>query len=232
MPFLADADWVQIVAALIFFVITGIAQFLQKRARERQGLPPIPDPETLEMPAPLSREAPPYPPRDERRSASDDWEEQLRRLLEGERTPSEPPPMLTPGSPSTPSRVEPVPAEQESVSWEDSSRPGEEAVSLEEAPAAAPLKSQEEWNAATRLRTEERLAVASNAFRQAANLHETTGARLRNVRARTTSPRSDTRVVRRPRSTTATAVTRMLRDPRTVRQAILVNAILQPPKGL
>lgn len=235
MPLFADADWVQIVAALIFFVITGLAQFLQKRSRERQGLPPIPDPEsTSEQPRSLLDEPPPTVRRDSRPASNIDWEDQLRRLLSGEPPPvSNPPPVLHPAPEPSPGSRPSQEDREETVSWENSSRGSEEEISLEDAPPSPPLKSEQEWNTATRLHTEDRMAQAASAFRQAANLSEATSARLRSVRERTVSHKSSAPGLERPVAPAkAAAAIQMLRHPGSVRQAILLNAILQPPKAL
>ncbi|MBL9134307.1 MAG: hypothetical protein JNK85_00500 [Verrucomicrobiales bacterium] len=232
MPLLADADWVQVVAALIFFVITGVAQFLQKRARERQGLPPLADPESLPDPGYGRETAPPPIQREPHGPPRDDWQEQLRRLLEGERPQEDAPPVIIPPTRSSPARPSNEPSEEESVSWENSSRPSAEEVSLEDAPAGRPLKSEAEWNTATRLHTEDHMATAANAYRQASNLHELTSARLRGVRERTTSPSAQPPTVVKRRSTASAQMVAMLRRPDSLRQAILVTAILQSPKAL
>lgn len=234
MPLFADADWVQVVAALIFFVITGLAQFLQKRSRERQGLPPLPDPESMEMPPPSTVETPPVRRDASRPAPRVDWEDQLRQLLNGNPTPtSSPPPVLRPEPESAPTRWPADEAREETISWENSSRPSEEEISLEDAPASPPLKSEQEWNAATRLHTEDRMAEAASAYRQAANLSETTSARLRSVRDRTASHASARPSTKAPaRSAAAARMTTMLRHPDSLRQVILAAAVLQPPKAL
>ncbi len=235
MPLFADADWVQIVAALIFFVITGLAQFVQKRARDRQGLPPAPDPESLDMPAPLPSEMPPPVQRESRAPTQVDWEDQLRRLLSGDQGPSRPPPPILPPARDREFTSNSRPTEdntEESVSWEDSSRPSEEEISLEDAPASPPLKSEAEWNSATRLHTEDHMATAANAYRKASSLHELTSARLRGVRNRTTSHTSPATAVTKKLSTKAGPLKAMLRHPDSLRQAILVTTVLQPPKAL
>src|SRR5690606_23325092 len=82
----------EVVAALVFFIVTGIAQWLQKRSRERRGLDPEPDVETdvFEDAPPQPRETlrPSGKPADSMTRAA--WEEHLRRMLTGEQ-PAVPP---------------------------------------------------------------------------------------------------------------------------------------------
>lgn len=237
MPFLAAADWFEILAALIFFLITGLAQWLQKRAREKKGLPSETEPDVFTGPGGEPAQGMPPVMEERRPVARDDWEEQLRRLLEGEQRPAQPPPTLTPtpleppGSPyaetARRSRLE------TESSWDRTPSEDTESVSLEEHEPAPSPKANVEWAAATRLNTASQLAAAAAAFRHASSLSESVGTRLRQSHGRggstaTTATSSPTRS-RNPR---VEPVRSLLRQRQTLRQVILASVILEPPKGL
>ncbi|MBX3746755.1 MAG: hypothetical protein KF833_15710 [Verrucomicrobiae bacterium] len=214
MPLFAAPEWYEILAALLFFLITGIAQYLQKRSREKRGLDVEPEPEFLdEPPTELRRdphagtlssspEVPPPPP-------VESWQEQLRRLLEGEGLRQEPPPpVLEPAAPVPP----PVPA-----------------------PALVP-------HPATPGRDYPVTGPASTPPVHARTVTTTRGSSARTPRNRSSSThphRPAPRVApplspRRPAVGEAPAalVNALFQSPKTVRQAILAATVLNPPKGL
>jgi hypothetical protein len=103
-----DQDLIIALIILAFSGLSTLASWLQKRRQEReQGSL---DPNAPPAPRPLAREA--TPPSSEPKA---DWEEQLRRLLEGEgsfQPPETPPPVLqSPVRPAPPPLPEPVPSE-------------------------------------------------------------------------------------------------------------------------
>lgn len=234
MPFLAAADWFEILAALIFFLITGLAQWLQKRAREKKGLPSETEPDIFTGPGGEPGRGMPPVTEERRPVARDDWEEQLRRLLEGEQRPAQTPPPLTPPPlepPTAPYAETARRARLETESrWEPASSEETESVSLEEHEPAPSPKANVEWAAATRLSTASQLAAAAAAFRQASSLSDSIGNRLRQVHSRggptaTTSPT-------RTRNPRVESVRSLFRQRQSLRQVVLATVILQPPKGL
>jgi hypothetical protein len=222
MPFFADADWVQIVAALLFFLITGLAQFLQKRSREKRGLAPAPEPD--EFLGPVGEPERGLPPvMEERRPlARDNWEEQLRKLLQGEEP--APPPEIAPTPPPTLSRIPPEPAE--TYSYEEQVPPRAE-VPLEETTVGGGARAGVEWIREARQSVTPRLAAAAEAYQHAASFGTLRG-QPRRDRALPAVSRS---LRGRPSATTASVVA-LFRRPQTVRQAIIAATILQPPKAL
>jgi hypothetical protein len=234
---LAAADWFEILAALIFLLVTGAAQFLQKRARQKQGLPPL-NPEGTGSPwgepwAPPAPGPAPAPPRTPPPRPGQDWEEALRRAL-GIPAPPVTPPRLPPQS--TPASPAPTPDTEVAL---------EEAWSLEEGPAPeehlSPLPGAgSAWHRAeaagteadSRLANAGSLASATRALAHAGQLHEIVTARMRAAQALAhhagpTPPRP-----RVAPNTATTLVRSLLGNRETVRQAVVASAILGPPKAL
>ena len=162
------------------------------------------------------------------------WEEELKRLLEGKplldgtvsTPPPVPPPPVTRRVPPPP----PVPARvaRESLPMEDEHQPSRESaatpwqdVSLDSLPEPTkPLANLEQH---------------TQAYQRATHLHETVAARMQRVGAQTekhgkalTAPGS----VHRATNPDARAVVALLRQPATVRQALLASFVLAPPKAL
>jgi hypothetical protein len=228
---LAAGDWFEIIAALIFFLVTGVAQWLQKRSQERRGIPTTQteEPETLpdswadtgRTPPPIRTEQP--MPRDF------DIEEQLRRLLNPGQPP-EPPP-LPPRLPPTQSRS--FDEEPEAVPWESREVPSRPMASFEEADAAYDRGAQVESTIARRLSSASQLAGASTAFQHASEISGTVSARMREVLGKAATPAPSTALMLGSRtSAAAQALSNSLRNPATVRQAVLTSIVLQPPRAL
>jgi len=228
---LAAGDWVEVVAALLFFLITGVAQWLQKRSRERRGLPPETSEEVLREPwADVPRTPPPIR-RDDTESGSKpfDLEEQLRRIL-NPTAPPEPPP-LAPALPTQhPPRFE---EEPESRSWEEADLPSRPLANLESAENAYRRGAQVESNVASRLASASHLTSASEAFRNAAGLSQNVSSRLQEVLGKMAAPAPSTaRLLGSTVSPAALALATTLHNPASARQAILTAFVLQPPKAL
>lgn len=222
---LADGDWIQVLAALIFFLVTGVAQWLQKRSRERQGLPPE---GTIGEPW-----VPPSTRTGDRPQAEPNLEEQLRRLL-NPGMPPEPPPLPPPLPSSTSSyrRYDPE-LEPESVSWEDAEAPSRPLSSFESADAAYQRGADLESTTSARLTTSSSLASAAAAVENASRLSEHIRTRLRGASDATASPAPSTaRLLGSATSAEARSLAAVLRNPVTARQALLASIVLQPPKAL
>ena len=162
------------------------------------------------------------------------WEEELKRLLEGkpplDGTVSAPPPLPPPSAVRRVPPPPPVPTRvaRESLPTEDERQPSRESaatpwhdVSLDSLPEPTkPLSNLEQH---------------TQAYQRATHLHETVAARMQRVGEQTekhgktlTAPAP----VRRATNPDARAVVALLRQPATVRQALLASFVLAPPKAL
>ena len=160
------------------------------------------------------------------------WEEELKRLLEGkpplDSTASTPPPLPPPivrrvPPPPMPQKVsrESQGIDEESLASRESSSPWKD-TSLDSLPEPTkPLAN---------------LEHSTQAYQRATHLHETVAARMRHVDEQTEKhgkPLAATRVLRRDiGSPDARAVVALLRQPATARQALLASFVLAPPKAL
>lgn len=225
---LAAGDWIEIIGALLFFLITGGVQWLQKRSQQRRGIPPT-TPETEAPPEPWSgtgRTPPPFR-REETVPPEFDLEEQLRRLL----NPGQPPaPPTLPSPPPLPPRFDDEP---DTVSWESADAPSRPLASLDQADSAYERGSQVEAMITRRLNAAGNLAGASAAFQHASQISGNVSARLRDALGKTSAPAPSTSLMLGSKtSAAAQALSDTLRNPASVKQAVLVSLILQPPKAL
>ncbi len=156
------------------------------------------------------------------------WEEELKRLLEG--TVSAPPPVPPPPVHRRVPPPPPVPARvsRESLPTEDEHQPARESaatpwqdVSLDSLPEPTkPLAT---------------LEHSTQAYQRAAQLHEAVAARMQRVDEQTEKhgkPLSAPVPTRRVTNPDARAVVSLLRRPATARQALLASFVLAPPKAL
>lgn len=161
------------------------------------------------------------------------WEEELKRLLEGKPpldgtagTPPPPPPPIVRRAPAPPPLPETVSRESEGIDEEgiasrESSSPWQD-TSLDSQPAPTKPLAHLEHN--------------TQAYQRASQLHETVAAHLRRVDEQTEKhgkPLAAPRLLRRDTgSADARAVVALLRRPSTARQALLASFVLAPPKAL
>lgn len=233
MPQLLAADWFEVVAALVFLLITGAAQLLQKRGeRRRRGEPEPLEPD--EYPEPVPDRESHVPPAGERPRpmVRADWEEQLRRLLEGEgppppaSPPPPPPPIVaqtqtpthTPEFP--PPLLAPPPAGVYRRPVPEPSPVGEGAV------AAQGAGRIEEW----RQTTAQRLGDATAAIRSAGKIR--TRAIVLRVGAGRSAAKSSSSWHVRPAQAARPPMFDALRERETLRRAIIAATILNAPKAL
>jgi hypothetical protein len=228
---LAAGDWFEIIAALIFFLVTGVAQWLQKRSQERRGIPTTQDEQPTTTPDPWAdTESSPPPLRPGQPAPREfDIEEQLRRLLNPGQPPEPPPlpPRLPPPQPRS------FDEEPEPEPWESREVPSRPMASFEEADAAYDRGAQVESTIARRLSAASQLAGASTAFQHASEISGTVSARMREVLGKAATPAPSTALMLGSRtSAAAQALSDSLRNPATVRQAVLTSIVLQPPRAL
>jgi hypothetical protein len=191
----------QLIIVLILFALSGLSTVIQKwRQRQQQDQsPPSPQPRPLRSQRP---QAPPQQPKPVM-----DWEEQLRRLLEGEPVapqPSPPPVVETPPAPPPPL---PTKAAEPAMIYADT----EEAAARSLAP----------------------MAESSQAYARASQLHDMAATRLREASDRTDHPLPPIRTAKKKAASPAIASALVqLRQPQTVQQAFVTALILGPPKAL
>jgi|GEM_PF-2894958 len=226
---LAAGDWFEITAALIFFLVTGVAQWLQKRSQKSRGIPTSTNTETLPETWTDSGRTPPQVQTERPNPREFDIEEQLRRLLNPGQPP-EPPP-LPPRLPLTPPpRFD---EEAESVSWESTDAPSRPLASFEKADAAYERGSKVEAAIARRLSSVGSLAHAASAFLHGSEIRDSVSARMLNAVGKTNAPAPSTANLLGSRtSAAAQSLSNTLRNRADVRQALLLSLILQPPRAL
>lgn len=228
---IAAGDWFEILAAVIVFLITGIAQWLQSRSRKKRGLPQEPLGEVLEETWPPANPQPAPPRESPKPRPALDLEEQLRRLFEPE---PEPEPVEPPTIRQAPPRL-PATPEPESEGTPGSNSPARSAYTLEEATAAYSKGANVESTVARRLSAAGNFSRTANAMLHAQGLSESIATRLREHLDRTPAPaqarsrgqRSFPTALQNPATLAS-----VLRNPASARQALLVSILIQPPKAL
>lgn len=197
---------------LVFIALSAISTWLQKRRQAEED-----DPDALEMPrrSPPSFGRPRPPAQSQRgpeppRQILTDWQEELRRLLEGDRYEpprAGPPPSaeLAPPSPLRPASVAaPVPP------------PLRKSVAEAVATAARPVGED-----------------AATAYHRAQELHAQAAAKLLEVRRQTEQHQRSGRLPSRGSTGYDIRAARaLLASPQSARQAIVASMILAPPKAL
>jgi hypothetical protein len=220
--FLAATDNIWVVLAIV--VISAVSSWLQKRNQKDGQAEPWggEDDEAYRQQQQRSGGSPSAPNPNQPLN----WEEELKRLLEGKPpldgtagTPPPPPPPPPPPLPATVSREsEAVP--EESLPSREGSSPRRD-TSYDSLPAPTKPLVHLEQN--------------TQAYQRATQLHETVAAHLRRVHELTEKqgkPLAAPRSRRRDDdSADARAVVALLRRPSTARQALLASFVLAPPKA-
>jgi hypothetical protein len=205
MPHNPDKTLVQFFLTIAFVIMVAVFNWFKRRSQseeppetgsERKFTPPNRPqrPQTGTVPPPI---APRPPPR------KTNWEEELRRLLEGESTPAPPPVRETAPAPPplpapTPVYTMPLPAPIRPVSVKQERRLPVELAELSAAPAS---------------QLDERVAER---LRQIANQVERHAVRPRAALA----------------SLEVAEALALVRNPRSLRSAVMASVILGPPKAL
>ncbi|MEQ2008692.1 MAG: hypothetical protein ABMA26_18085 [Limisphaerales bacterium] len=161
------------------------------------------------------------------------WEEELKRLLEGkpplDSTAGAPPPM----PPPIVRRVPPPPPVPQRVSRE-SQGVDEESIASRE--SSSPWKDTSYDSLPEPTKPLANLEHHTQAYQRATQLHESVAARMHHVSEQTEKhgkPLAAPRMIRRDAgSADARAVVALLRRPSTARQALLASFVLAPPKAL
>jgi hypothetical protein len=203
---------------IIFLAISVVASWLQKKQRRGEGeeAPPAPSRQPREAgPPDLAQPAPHKPV---------SWEEELKRLLEGqlgqpEPTPQPPPPVILPMPRRAPTTPPPLPASQ-------APPPRHLHRSVFE---VAEEQNPTDVDVSPRFHALPTLTESALTHEQASQLGRTVEEHLRQVTER---PVGATSVHRRAASPEAAAALALLRNPKSARSAILVSLILGPPRAL
>jgi hypothetical protein len=202
--FAAIDNWIIL---LIFAAVSMVVSWLQKRQRQGQdeeetpSAPPNRRPDTVPSPAPPPGRPAPKPL---------SWEEELRRLLEGqtaEPPSAPPPPPPIPTQARRPAVPPPMPAPEPKV----------RSHAYEHSPvevAFTPLQG---------------LTESTQAIDEAVTLEERVRLHLRQV---TQKPVGTTQVRHLPASANAAQLHALIRDPKSVRTAVLASIVLGPPRAL
>jgi len=217
---------------LVFLLISGAAAWLKRRQHtDEPTSSPEPPPAS---PRPMPGAPPAEPPR---RAPTSSWEEELRRLLEGE-TPGpsparpQPPPIQPQRLPPAPRSVPPplprpvlitpLPAPPPPLPAKRASRPPKVV-------AVSPLDESAEV-LSPRLAT---MAEATTAFQRASHLHDGVTRHFEQIDEQTEHHLVKPLVSRRRSvpSDVAQAVS-LTRSPRSARQAVVAAIVLGPPKAL
>ena len=200
---------------LVLIVISGLSTWLQKRRQAGEDQAEWEPGEGPGRTPPRPHGAPQAPPAGPRRpmpAPLQNWEEELRRLLEGDRyQPPEPPPQAAPP---------PLPT----VSSQRPSAPG----------PAAPRRTVVSAHRSVEVegpRTS-RLEESEQAYRHAQRLQVEAAERLRKAQAKTARHRTVRGRVEHPtRGSDILAARALLSKPRLARRAIIASVILGQPKG-
>ena len=231
------ADGVSTLITLVVFVaISALSSWLKNRNAEKSA-DELPPPPLIPRRGQTNR---PSPPAREQKPVS--WEEELRRLLEGE-SPAAPPPqpiIIERRAPEPPPLRHPV-AEppptlaarrRAAAEEEESGEGGGLAVdmpTLSQAASTQAYAAQVDERAGKRLRQGGAFAAANASHVRASQLHELTAARMRRVSEQTPAMMAVT--TRVSRTTEGVRVSAMLRHPESVRTAIVASIVLSQPKA-
>jgi hypothetical protein len=213
---------------LVFLLISGAAAWLKRRQRtnETESSPEPPPASLRPRPGAPPASAPQPPP-------TSSWQEELRRLLEGEMPGQAPPPIQPQNVPPAPRPVPPplprpvvitrLRAPPPPLTAKPAARPPPKVV------AVSPMDESAEAPSA-RLAT---MAESTAAFQRASHLHDGVTRHLEQIDAQTEhhlvkAPISQ----RRSMSPDVAQAVSLTRNPRSARQAVVAAIILGPPKAL
>jgi len=200
-----DTFWI----LLLIVLGSAINEWLKKKKQmsRKDSSPP-------QMPRPAS----PRP------TATSNWEEQLRRLLDGEMPVAKPPP------------VAPPPVRPVIVQEPKPSPPQRRVVAASPVASTAPLALSGPGTAEAAKTVEvhlQALKESAAAYQRASHLHEGVAEHLKRVEEMTEHHPGKIPTAHRPGFSTEAAQTiALIRNPRTVRKAMIASLIFGPPKAL
>ncbi len=229
-PILAASDW-NIIALIVFALFSALASWMKKRGtltdtletlgedEDHPSQRPAPHAAQRPVPPPLAATPPSAPPP---RPKALDWEEELRRLLQGEPADAPPPPVIqVPQAPSRPIPTtpppKPAPAPRPFVNPKPSPVLASAAASEEEGPRQSIAELRE----------------SATAHQRASHIDQLAGQHLRQAVQRPEQhPPTPPTAHRRAPAAEITQTVALLRHPRTARQGIVASMVLGPPKAL
>ena len=206
-----------LIGLLIFVAISIVASWLQKRQRGGQDQePPAPPP-----PRPHRADGTAPPPIQHPSQKPVSWEEELKRLLEGQLPETEPaprplPPVIvqTPRQAPPPIHAAPTPPPEHVHKSVFDVLEERNPVDVDMDPGFRPLPG---------------LTESDQAYQQASQLDRTVEQDLQEV---TRHPVGSTHVPHKAATPEASAALALLRNPKSARSAMLVSVILGPPRAL
>lgn len=218
---------------LIFLVIAGIsavAEWLKKKRQRDEA----DDVSGTDWPAPVDRSQPSAPGTNAEGKPLSQWEEEIRRMLQGmDPQPPVPPPL--PPSPPPIVRQSPPPVYQTRPVVVEDEGVSDEPVptylsSMENADSAYQRAAGLEQTVDGRLAKASSLGAAAEAWIRAGAIDDRAQAKL--LQASQLLHKGQTGVTDKRRSKDAEQLVASLRNPATARQAILASLVLGPPKAL
>ncbi|MHB8520369.1 MAG: hypothetical protein ACYDH9_06390 [Limisphaerales bacterium] len=228
----AGSSWESLLILIVFVVLSALSNWMKKKSGQpEEGAGDEPHP-TPSPPAHRTRTIP-VPPAPARPQKPIDWQEALRRLLEGE-LPAPPPPPVVVQRPPPGAGPPPILGPQLGAATRrdavESSESAGALASFTRSTAAYQKASQLDEDVAERLEQRASLADSMSAYQQASELDQTVAGHIRDVTSRPVQLTAT--VQRRIDSQEITQTKAMFRHPAAARQAIIASIILSPPKGL
>jgi hypothetical protein len=199
-----------LLGTLVILLIMAASSWLQRKAEElQQRKPPARPPMRPPVGAAPPRGATPQTQTPAKPVRKIDWQEELRRLLEGDAAPpAEPPPVVV----------------------REAQPPAPPPIVIAPRPAARPVFLAEETEEGPR---SSRLTEASAAYKKAQQLHDAAALRLQQVSDHSRHDHSGKVPIQaKVRSPEIAAAISLLRNPSTVRRAFISSIVFNPPKGL
>jgi hypothetical protein len=225
-PLLAAAD--TLITLLIFAALAVLSSWLKKRQRGDESQQPWTKDESG-APPPVPRS-----PAQRRPGPGRSWEEELRRLLEGEEARPAPPVIRAPPPPPPAPVTKPRPLVRTPVPSVEESEMDKgltvELPTLAESAQSYERASQLDQTVGDHMRQRAGLATAASAYLHASQLERKVAEHMRRAT-------EETRKLPVPRragavSNEATQVRSLLQDRRSIRSAVLASVILGSPRGL
>ena len=212
-----DAATIKVIIIAGFILISVISSLVKKLQQKADG-PPAPRPPGRPPPSP-----------------AENWEAQLKRLLEGEdAAPPRPAPPMPPPIPAAPPRAEPKPVPRPRVVVVEKNEQDEglrvPMPTFVESARAHERAEQSDDRANERLRLGSSMATASAAYHHASQLDVRMAEHMQEVREQVGKFTEAKRA--RAVSPEAAQAVALVRNPQSVRAALVASMILGPPKAL
>lgn len=200
-----------LITIIAIFLITVAANWMRKMKQQGEQPGTTPPPNVSGKPAPPS--SPQTPPR------PTSWEEELRRLLEGE-APAAPPPRPNPPIVIAQPRPQLAPTSRPIQTPPVFTQPSVAPQSI--APPQPVLVTARAGNLAS-------MEESKRAYERASQLDQTVSAHIGKIPGEHVKP---TIVIRRPPPADIAQVVSLFKTSRTARQAVIASIILGPPRAL